>query len=256
MARPSFRDRALVVGTHDFGEADRIVVLLTRNHGVVRTVAKGVRRANSRFGSRLQPFVIIDVQLYQGRALHSLTGADTVEYLSHGIIDDYARYTAAAAALQAAHRFANLSDDGSGTLEHESDPFVFDAACQTLRRLHGTANPQVVLDTFVLQLMQHEGVGPSFFDCGNCGTPGPHSSFVPGLGGAVCGRCRPPGTKHVPTEVLRLMWLLAHGQEDAAGELLVSDEGPLWAGRMHQLVDACAAFQLGGRLTALTLVED
>ncbi|PRQ10914.1 DNA repair protein RecO [Corynebacterium sp. 13CS0277] len=247
MARPSFRDRALVVGTHDFGEADRIVVLLTRTHGVVRTVAKGVRRSTSRFGSRLQPFVIIDVQLYQGKNLHSLTGADTVEFLAHGIIDDYARYTAAAAALQAARRFS-VSD--------EQDPYLFDQSCHTLRRMQDTANPQVVLDTFLLQIMNHEGVAPSLFDCGNCGAAGPHHAFVPAAGGAVCGSCRPPGTKNVATAVLRLMWLLAHGQEDAAGELLVGEEGTALGGAMHQLVDAYVTYQLGGPLRALRLVED
>ena len=61
--RENFRDRALVIRTYDFGEADRIIVLLTRNHGLVRGVAKGVRRAKSRFGSRLQLFVNLDVQL-------------------------------------------------------------------------------------------------------------------------------------------------------------------------------------------------
>ena len=57
MRRGSYRERAVIVRTYDFGEADRIVVFLTRTRGIVRGVAKGARRANSRFGSRLQPFV-------------------------------------------------------------------------------------------------------------------------------------------------------------------------------------------------------
>ena len=62
--RENYRDRAVVIRTYDFGEADRVIVLLTRDHGLVRAVAKGVRRAKSRFGSRLQLFVNLDVQLY------------------------------------------------------------------------------------------------------------------------------------------------------------------------------------------------
>ena len=78
--RENYRDRAVVIRTYDFGEADRVIVLLTRDHGLVRAVAKGVRRAKSRFGSRLQLFVNLDVQLYVGKNLATISQADTVDY--------------------------------------------------------------------------------------------------------------------------------------------------------------------------------
>ena len=87
----SYRDRAIVVKRHDLGEADRIIVLFTRNHGIVRAVAKGVRRAKSRFGSRLAPFVETDVQIHPGRNLGTITGADTIRTWAAPIVDDYAR---------------------------------------------------------------------------------------------------------------------------------------------------------------------
>ena len=59
-----YRDYAVVLRQHKLGEADRIVTLLTRQHGLVRAVAKGVRRTKSKFGARLEPFAHIDVQLY------------------------------------------------------------------------------------------------------------------------------------------------------------------------------------------------
>ena len=101
-SRESYRDRAFVVRTYDFGEADRVVVLLTRHHGLVRSVAKGVRKSRSRFGSRIQPFVDIDVQLYPGRNLATITAADTVAYFAGRIIEDFDRYAAGCAALEAA----------------------------------------------------------------------------------------------------------------------------------------------------------
>ena len=64
-----YRDRAVVLRQHKLGEADRIVTLLTRDHGLVRAVAKGVRRTRSKFGARLEPFAHIDVQLHPGRNL-------------------------------------------------------------------------------------------------------------------------------------------------------------------------------------------
>ena len=88
--RENYRDRAVVIRTYDFGEADRVIVLLTRDHGLVRAVAKGVRRAKSRFGSRLQLFVNLDVQLYVGKNLATISQADTVDYFGARLIEDYA----------------------------------------------------------------------------------------------------------------------------------------------------------------------
>ena len=66
---PLYRDEAIVLRTHKLGEADRIITLLTRQHGRVRAVAKGVRKTTSRWGSRLEPFTHVDLQLAEGRNL-------------------------------------------------------------------------------------------------------------------------------------------------------------------------------------------
>ena len=50
-----YRDHGVVLRTYKLGEADRIVVLMTAEHGKVRAVAKGVRKTKSRFGGRLEP---------------------------------------------------------------------------------------------------------------------------------------------------------------------------------------------------------
>jgi ATP-dependent helicase HrpA len=67
-----YRDEAIVLRTHKLGEADRIITLLTRQHGRVRAVAKGVRRTTSRFGSRLEPFTHVDLQLLHRALLAGL----------------------------------------------------------------------------------------------------------------------------------------------------------------------------------------
>ena len=75
---PLYSDEAIVLRTHKLAEADRIITLLTRQHGVVRAVAKGVRRTTSRFGSRLEPFTHVDLQLAVGRNLDTITQAETL----------------------------------------------------------------------------------------------------------------------------------------------------------------------------------
>ncbi len=202
-SRHSYRDRAVVVRTYDFGEADRVIVLLTRDHGLVRAVAKGVRRAKSRFGSRLQLFVDLDVQLYPGRNLATITQADTVGYFGARIIDDYDRYAAACSILEAAERlaFANA----------EHDSYFYEQVVQAFGEMQD-ADPTAVVDCFLLQAMAHAGWAPSLFDCAQCGAPGPHHAFHPAVGGAACHQCRPPGAAEVDPETLHHLWLLQHGR--------------------------------------------
>ena len=68
----SYRDEAIVLRTHKLGEADRIITLLTAEHGQVRAIAKGVRKTTSKFGARVEPFSVIDAQIHRGRSHDTL----------------------------------------------------------------------------------------------------------------------------------------------------------------------------------------
>lgn len=238
MAGTSFRDNAVVVRTYDFGEADRVVVLLTEHHGLVRGVAKGVRRAKSRFGSRLQRFVSLNVALYPGRNLYTISQADTVEYFGASIIDDYERYTSACAILESAERLAHAGAD--------EDPYLFYAVTRAFTRMQ-SENPTQVLDRFLLQAMTHAGWQPSLFDCAQCGAPGPHHAFHPAVGGACCHTCRPPGAAEVDPETLHYLWLLQH-------EHAVSPTGAQEA-EGHRLARAHLQWHLERKVTALHVMD-
>ena len=85
-----YRDEGVVLRTQKLGEADRIVTVLTRRHGRVRAVAKGVRRTKSRFGARLEPFSHVDLQLYTGRNLDIVSQAESIRVLrAASIVADY-----------------------------------------------------------------------------------------------------------------------------------------------------------------------
>lgn len=234
-----------MVRSYDFGEADRIIVLLTRDRGLVRGVAKGVRRSKSRFGSRLQVLVELDVQLYEGRSLHSITAADTVQFLAAGVIDDFTRYTAALGVLEAAER---LSESFHG--EHAQ---LYDLAVGCLGEVQQAPDPVLVLDTFILQATTLSGWAPSLFHCGSCGRPGPHHAFHTRAGGAVCGSCRPPGSLDVPEEVLHAMWLLSQGHTQYA--LAVMAPLPEAAATIHHLTKIFVQFHTEKALSSLNVLE-
>jgi DNA repair protein RecO (recombination protein O) len=101
---PLYRDEAIVLRTHKLGEADRIVTLLTRQHGRVRAVVKGVRKTTSRWGSRLEPFTHVDLQLAEGRNLDVVTQADTLDAFPARLGGHYDRYTAGTVMLETADR--------------------------------------------------------------------------------------------------------------------------------------------------------
>jgi recombinational DNA repair protein (RecF pathway) len=126
---PTYRDEAVVLRTHKLGEADRIVTMLSRRHGKIRAVAKGVRRTGSRFGARLEPFMVIDGQFYVGRTLDIVQQAESA---------------------------------------------------------------------------------------GSYGAPGPHTAFVPQLGGVVADAVAPPGAVRLDTATLSLLGALLAGDWDAA----------------------------------------
>src|SRR5215216_4935890 len=70
----------IVLRTYNLAEADKIVVCLTRQAGVVRAVARGARRMKSRFGAGLEPFTIISLAYYEkeGRELVSMRQAEII----------------------------------------------------------------------------------------------------------------------------------------------------------------------------------
>ena len=229
-----------MVRTYDFGEADRVVVLLTRTHGLVRSVAKGVRKSRSRFGSRIQPFVDIDVQLYPGRNLATITAADTVAYYAGRIIEDYDRYAAGCAILETAEKlsYANAGvEDGSA---------LFDATRTALEHLQRTEqHPTLVLDAFILQATEQAGWGLSLFNCANCQSPGPHKAFSAPSGGAVCNNCRPPGSADVDPETLHVMWLIQNGHP-ASTDMVA---------QVHRLTTAHLQWHLETAVRSLKIME-
>jgi recombinational DNA repair protein (RecF pathway) len=106
-----YRDDGIVLRTQKLAEADRIITLLTRQNGRVRAVAKGVRRTKSRFGARLEPFTHVDVLIYPGRSLDTITQAEVIRAYGRPLATDYPRYTAGTAMLETAERLTPMEKE-------------------------------------------------------------------------------------------------------------------------------------------------
>ncbi len=199
-----YRDEAIVLRTQKLGEADRIITLLTRNHGRVRAVAKGVRRTSSRFGSRLEPFTHVDLQLAEGRSLDVITQAETLDPFASRMGASYERYTAGTVMLETAERL--VIEDKEPALQQ------FLLLVGALRAMSDTGRPpHQVLDSFLLRSLSVAGYAPSFDGCARCGLEGPHRSFSPSAGGMLCSTCRVPGAMNPAVETVALLGALLAG---------------------------------------------
>lgn len=232
-------DQGIVLRGFPFGEADRVVVLLSPNHGKLRAVAKGVRRTKSRFGGRLEPFTHVDLMVYEGRNLDTITGAEVIEAFPHlrGELD---RVMAAGTLVEAVDAVAQ---------ERESSPRVFLLLLRGLRALEaGPVHPDLVT-SFLLKVSEAVGLAPALERCADCGTADRPLRFSLAAGGAVCDRCQPGGVRlH-----LGLIGYLARLAASDLEALPVAD--PRLSGEAMGLTRRFVEYHLDRRLASLTMLD-
>jgi DNA repair protein RecO (recombination protein O) len=176
------KTEAIVLRSIRYGEADRILHLYTPRHGRLSAIAKGARRAKSRFGARLEPFFRIRVVLREGRGeLYSVTAVDTVAAHA-GVRDHAATLDAAARACDAVARLFETDD---------AHPEVFTLLANELALLSADARqgrPSNGL-AFRLKLLLAAGIVPQLAACSECGEQEHLRGFSAASGGVVCSSC-------------------------------------------------------------------
>ncbi|HEY7854629.1 MAG TPA: DNA repair protein RecO [Aquiluna sp.] len=200
---PHYRDEGIVLRTHKLGEVDRIVTVLTKNHGQIRAVAKGVRKTSSRFGARLEPFMVADLQLYEGRNLDTVSQAEQLANYGSSIVADYAKYTAATAILEAAERLTRESSSSQHYL-------LVLGAIRTLANFNERSDQ--VLDSYLLRALSISGWVPTLDSCHSCGDAA--TLFSTHSGAVSCSACKLPGAVNIGQSGLSHMRSLMAGDWD------------------------------------------
>jgi len=182
---PLVETESLVIKSYNLAEADRIVVFLTHDYGVVRGVAKGAKRLKSRFGSGLEPFSIVRAEYFQ---------KDSAELVSIQKIDLIQSNFTAASNPDFLQKFSYLGDLLI-TMSPPHDPN------ETLYRMvkvcieTAAADPATLLSTgvyFELWLLRLAGYLPDWSKCDECGRSFDNSeeSSVRANFHLICNRCR------------------------------------------------------------------
>src|SRR5712692_10707783 len=191
---PTYQADAIVLRRLDYGEADRILTLLTREYGKLAAIAKGARRSNGRAGISLDLFARSSMLLAKGRNLDVVAQAERRGDVRN-ISGDLQRTAYACLVAEVVDKV--LED------RHPVDD-VFELVVHTLDQLNApTRSPRADAAWFLMRILDLLGYQPQLTTCAGCGRglPEADSWFSPLLGGILCADCGSPAQAGSPVSV-------------------------------------------------------
>ena len=198
----SYRCEGIVLEARPQAEADLAATLITADHGKLRVVARGARKPTSRLVGHLVPLNRVQVALARGRGPDYVTQAQVVESFQ----DLKASLDRVSQGLYLAELVHGFSVEGV------ANPAIYALLVDTLRSLPSSSAPDLASRYFEIQLLKTSGFAPELYQCVECHlslTPGEHR-FSPGVGGALCPKCRPAGVQvmSLSVEALKVLRFL------------------------------------------------
>jgi DNA repair protein RecO (recombination protein O) len=211
-----YRTEAVIIRRADFGEADRLLTLITPL-GKRRVVAKGARKTTSRLAGHIELFTHATLLLAVGRSLDIITQS----VILHG----YDTLRGDLRRIGAAYYTAELVDR---LLEEEDENRpAFDLLVATLGALDTTRNIDLVLRYYELHLLGYLGYRPQLYHCAICqeALTEETNRFSPAAGGALCSRCAPTDRAATPMSLsaFKLLRFLQAQPLEAIERLNISD---------------------------------
>jgi DNA repair protein RecO (recombination protein O) len=198
---------AIVLSRFDYGEADRILTLITPGGGKIKAIAKGIRRQKSRIGGSLEPFAELRVALAQGRTFEVVTQVDVVHPWLN-LRDDLVSFGTA----------SYMAELANGTLEeHHAAESVYVMLKRAYEILDAGMAPGRVARWFEMHLADELGVRPEVDRCVECGRlleADERYRWMPPLGGVLCERCPGPPFERAGLSLDALKLLKAYQRQD------------------------------------------
>jgi DNA repair protein RecO (recombination protein O) len=243
LAARLYRDEAVVLRKLDYADADRIYTLLTREHGKVGAIAKGVRKSTSKLAGSLELFARIDVQLAGGRSLDVIT--QVVRLPGPRMIADLEWTACAGLVVELADR---VTED-----RHPMDG-IYELTVAALEDMARAAEPRRAAAWYLWGALRLLGFEPQLFGCASCGLPLPAApaAFTPVAGGFLCPDCALPGMRLSPLTVLKVLRVMAAEDIDLFRRLRL--DGAL-LDELERILDAQIEHHLDRRLRSLRFLR-
>lgn len=182
---PTYTLHAINLGGFNLGEADKVITLFSAERGLVRAVAKGVRKPGAKIAGRAEPLNVNKLLLAKGRNLDIITQAESIASFSH-LRHDLEK-------LAYGLYYAELTNHFGEGLADESAAY-FDFLIQSLQILSNAGGDAVLLCLrFAMALLATLGYKPELDVCLNCRQPLTEYNlavFHHDFGGIICDRCQ------------------------------------------------------------------
>ncbi len=244
---PTYQADAIVLRRLDYGEADRIVTLLTREYGKLAAIAKGVRRGKAKAAGSLDLFARSRMMLAKGRNLDVVAQVERRGDVRH-ISGDLERTAYACLVSEVVDKV--LED------RHPVDD-VFNLVVDTLDRLNAVErSPRADGAWFVMRILDQLGYLPQLQDCPGCGQrlPEARAWFSPLLGGVLCPACgaHDQAGSSVSVNALKVLRLMAADQTELYDRLRLFPELLV---EIEQVLEAQLEYHLDRRLKSLEFIR-
>jgi len=213
---PVYTSEALILRTYKLGEADRIVVFLTRDRGKKRGVARGARRAKSRYTGALESLTRAGVAYYE-RELRDLVRINYVEP-QRSPLAIVARHGDDPSVLGHAEYFAELIDEWAP--EGHADERLYRLGSSVIDAFADGAPTERLARYFEFWLLRLQGVYPQLASCPECGGPYDGGALMPVREDRyVCRNCASGGGTSLSLDALRFLRSAAACAPDALARL-------------------------------------
>jgi DNA repair protein RecO (recombination protein O) len=178
----TFRSEAIVLRRIDFGEADRLLTLFTREFGKIKAIAKGARKPQTRKTGHVELFMRTNFLFAKGRNLDIITQAEMVEAYAP-LREDLVRTTYASYAVELLDRF---------TAEEDRDLRKYNLLADALDWLSAADELRLAARFYELRLLSLAGFQPQLFRCVHGGEQIEEQDqfFSAELGGILCPDCK------------------------------------------------------------------
>ena len=191
MASRIEKTEGIVLRFYDYGDTSRIVVLLTRDFGKLKVMAKGAKAPRSPFAGRLELFQVLKIQFYHypDGDLHTLKETEVIQMFP--AFHEKLIAFAAANYLSELAQVAVHGEEDEGTLYH---PLII-----ALGAVGGVGDWELCLRWFETKVLQELGAMPRLRHCAICNrelTESPRLS--PAHAGLVCSSCVPGDSRSLP----------------------------------------------------------
>jgi DNA repair protein RecO (recombination protein O) len=225
---PLHTSEALVLRTYRLGESDLIVVLLTRDRGKKRGVAKGGARSRKRFGGALEPFTHVRMA-YHEREQRDLVRLDNADVLGSPL-------TAGGEACTYASYFAELLDEWAP--ENDPQERLYRLGVAVLDAMRAGIGAERLARYFEYWLLRLSGVYPSIQACPQCGAPLQGGAVLePRSHWFLCRQCASHAQGvAVPRSALQFLAEAAHVAPSALGDVTVASEALVQLAAAHRLL--------------------